>query len=195
MLPSSRDNLCHHNNPLIFETIRSCICCRLAMLMHNTEPRTNTADFSQAWLNITNSYLGIIATLPVFPQPSPCLSTPLSPLSSALVSRPKQGSKNSGELNSHNNMRLSGDQGSNVCAGQHEGSDWQLQKGTAMRMTVGICSCVRSLFLHYSTFVDAEFYILLWQRSPWKKKVSKKPSIFVENKSKVEFLKIIISDN
>lgn len=125
-IPSSSDNLCHHNNPLIFETIRSCICCRLAMLMQNTELQTNTADFSQAGLNISDSYLGIIATLPVFPQPSPCLSTPLS---SALVSRPKRGSKNSGELNSHNNMRLSGDRGSNVCAGQHEGSDRRLLKG------------------------------------------------------------------
>lgn len=107
------------------------------MLMQNTELRTNTADFPQAWLNITNAYLGIIATLPVFPQPSPCLSTPLSPLSSALASRQKRGSKNSSGLNSHNNMRPSGDRGSNVCAGQHEGSDWQLLKGTATRMTVG----------------------------------------------------------
>lgn len=115
MIPSSRDNLCHHNNALIFETIGSCICCRLAMLMPNTQLQTNTADFSQAWLNITNSYLGIIATLPVFPQPSSWFSTPLSPLSPALVYRPKWGSKNSGELNSHNNMRLSGDRGSNVC--------------------------------------------------------------------------------
>lgn len=150
MIPSSRDNLCHHNNPLIFETIRSCIGCRLAIL---TQLQTNTADFLQAWLNITNSYLGIIATLPVFPQPSPCLSTPLSPLSSALVSQPKRGSKNSGELNSHNNMRLSGDWESNVCAGQREGSDRRLLKGTTMRMTVGICSCVKSLFLYYSAFV------------------------------------------
>lgn len=153
------------------------------MLMPNTEFQTNAEDFSQAWLNITNSYLGIIATLPVFPQPSPCLSTLLSPLSSALVSQPKQGSKNSGELNSHNNMRLSGDRGSNVCAGQHEGSGWRLLKGTAMRMTVGICSCVRSLFLQYSLLwmQDFTFYV-------------HKNSIFVENKSKVEFLKIIISD-
>lgn len=127
-----------NGNPLKFEMTGSCICCWLVMLMHKTERQTNTAEFSWAWLNITNSYLGIIATLPVLPQPSPCRSTPLSPLSSALVSRPKRGSKNSGELNSHNNMRLSGDRGSNVCAGQHEGRAWRLLKTKAMRMTAGI---------------------------------------------------------
>lgn len=70
------------------------------------------------WLNIIDSYLGIFVSLPVFPQPSPFLSIP--PLPSLLST--KAGSKNSSELNSHNNMRLSGDRRSTVCAGQHRGS-------------------------------------------------------------------------
>lgn len=98
-----------------------------------------------AWLNITNSYLGIIASVPVFPQPSPSLSIPLfSPLSA------KAGSKNSGELNSHNNMRLSGDRRSTVCAGQHRGSNSSepglltATKHYDKRVTVGVRLCVVS---------------------------------------------------
>lgn len=48
------------------------------------------------------------------------------PLCSSLLSSPlpaKAGSKNSSELNSHNNMRLSGDRRSTVCAGQYRGSN------------------------------------------------------------------------
>lgn len=187
MIPSSRDNICHHNNVLIFETIRSCICCRLATLTHNTELQTITADFLQAWLNITDSYLGIIATVPVFPQPSPCLRN--SSVSSFPCSRldRSEGSKNSGELNSHNNMRLSGDRGSNVCvrAGQHEGCEWRLLKGIAMKMTAGFCSCVRSLFVLYYTFV-------FWQISTvWRSQVP----VYLSKKSKVNFLKITIFHN
>lgn len=59
-----------------------------------------------------------------------CESASLSPalslsLYSFRLSSPlpaKAGSKNSGELNSHNNMRLSGDRRNTVCAGQYRGS-------------------------------------------------------------------------
>lgn len=160
---------------------RSCICSRLAMLVHQTELHTKTAEFSRAWLNISNSYLGIIATLPVLPQPSPCLSTPLSPLPSPLVSRPKRGSKNSGELNSHNNMRLSGDRGSNVCAGQHEGSDCRLLKSTAMTTTAGTCSCVRSLFLHCATLGRCRIFTFRLDKEAFEERELKADELRSEN--------------
>lgn len=82
---------------------------------------------------------------------SPALAlSPSIPLSSPLLSQPKAGSKNSGELNSHNNMRLSGDHRSTVCAGQYRGSTSSepglltARKQCDKRVTVGICLCVVS---------------------------------------------------
>lgn len=106
---------------------------------------------------MTDSYLGIIASLPVFPQPSPL------PLYSSLASplQVKPGSKNSGELNSHNNMRLSGDRRNTVCAGQYRGGNstepglLTARKCCDKRLTVGICLCVvseSSSFLFLSPF-------------------------------------------
>lgn len=53
---------------------------------------------------------------------SPALSLSLPLFLFLLLSQPKQ-SKNSVELNSHNNMRLSGDRRSTVYAGQYRGSN------------------------------------------------------------------------
>lgn len=79
-------------------------------------------------------------------SPALSLSLFLSLLSSPLSA--KAGSKNSGELNSHNNMRLSGDRRSTVCAGQYRGSNSSepglltATKHCDKRVTVGICLCV-----------------------------------------------------
>lgn len=84
-------------------------------------------------------------------SPALSLSLFLSLLFSPLLSSPlsaKAGSKNSGELNSHNNMRLSGDRRSTVCAGQGRGSSepgpLTARKHCDKRVTVGICLCVVS---------------------------------------------------
>ena len=80
--------------------------------------------------------------------PALSLSIPLfSPLLSSLSQR---GSKNSGELNSHNNMRLSGDRRSTVWAGQYRGSNSSEpglltdRASCDKRVTVGICLSVVS---------------------------------------------------
>lgn len=79
----------------------------------------------------------------------PALSLSI-PLSSLLSSLSQRGSKNSGELNSHNNMRLSGDRRSTVWAGQYRGSNSSepglltARASCDKRVTVGICLSVVS---------------------------------------------------
>lgn len=83
---------------------------------------------------------------------SASLSPALSPLYSSLASplQVKPGSKNSSELNSHNNMRLSGDRRNTVCAGQYRGGNstesgpLTARKRCDKRVTVGTCSSVVS---------------------------------------------------
>lgn len=102
---------------------------------------------THAWLNITDSYLGIVASLPVFPQPSPSLSlTHYSSLFSPLSG--EAGSKNSSELNSHNNMRLSGDRrtvlDSTEAATAASPDCWLPESAVTEAATMWICLCVFS---------------------------------------------------
>lgn len=144
---------------------------------------------THAWLNITDSYLGIVASLPVFPQPSPSLSLTLysslfSPLSA------KAGSKNSSELNSHNNMRLSGDRrtvlDSTEAATAASPDCWLPESAVIEAATKWICLCVFSWsrsFLSLSSLVFPLFHPLYIQRTRAKKPEPASESLTASDRS------------
>lgn len=123
-------------------TLHSSRCCHTSVDQHRQWKHVSTVRFYRLLPGHHCESASLFPTLTL----SFYYSLFSSLLSSTLSAQ--AGSKNSSELNSHNNMRLSGDRRSTVCAGQHTSSTSRepglrtARKHCDRGVRAGICLCL-----------------------------------------------------